>query len=135
MDCVHTSMCFLLSDLIMLLLVWHVRHHIERVMMTKKGKICSFIVDWLHSGWAGQTSGAAAKNKYNQGLILNKIRLLDEGGSYKEKIGPIGVHALPLGVRRQNIVAILNGIIFPLLSLFFLSFFLSPLLFYQKEGS
>ena len=41
---------------------------------------------------------------------------------------PSGVHGLPLGVHRQNVVAILNGIIF-------LSFSLSPLLFYQKEGS
>jgi hypothetical protein len=32
--------------------------------------------------------------------------------------GPCGVHALPLGVRRQNVVAILNGVIF---SFFFLS--------------
>ena len=45
-------------------------------------------------------------------------------------IGPSEVRVLPLGVRRQNVVTILNGHFY--FSLFF--FLLSPLLFYQKEG-
>ena len=36
-------------------------------------------------------------------------------------IGPIGVRALPLGGRRQNVVATLNGVLFSLSSLLFLS--------------
>ena len=47
-----------------------------------------------------------------------------------ERIGPSGVHALPLGMRRQNVVAILNGVIF-----FPLTLLPRSLLFYQKEGS
>ena len=43
-------------------------------------------------------------------------------------VGPSGVSALPLGMRRQNVVAILNGVIF--LSLFF---FLSEVLTFLPE--
>ena len=48
-------------------------------------------------------------------------------------VGPSGVRALPVAAG-TNVVAIVLGIIFLLLS-FFLSFSLRSLLFYQKEGS
>ena len=51
-----------------------------------------------------------------KGISINTVRTCWSELAQAERIGPSGVSALPLGARRKNVMAILNGIIF-LLSL------------------
>ena len=81
------------------------------------------------------TTSLLFKNKYKflkdpiinkENVVTSKEFMFHTAINTNTFFGPIGVQALPLGMRRQNVVAILNGVIFAL--------FFSNRLLFLPEG-